>query len=96
MIGLMEVAAARLLKPFLKPGEPSVGVGIDIKHFPPNPFNEEVRGVATFVALDGKLYLFEVEVFDRAGKVAGGKHSRALVDKSRLMEGARSRMVKAG
>ncbi len=96
MIGLMEVSAARLLKPLLKPGELSVGVGIDIKHFAPTPVNEEVRVVATFVELDGKLYLFEVEVFDRAGKVASGKHSRAIVEKSRLMGGAAARMTKAG
>ena len=96
MIGLMEVSASRLLKPLLKPGELSVGVGIEIKHFAPTPVNEEVRVVATFIEPDGKLYLFAVEVFDRAGKVAGGKHTRAIVDQGRLMEGARSRMAKAG
>lgn len=96
MIGLMEVSAARLMKPLLKPGELSVGVGVDIKHFAPTPVGEEVRVVATFLEPDGKLYLFEVEVFDRAGKVASGKHTRAIVEKSRLMDGAQSRMAKAG
>ncbi len=95
MIGLMEVSAARLLKPLLKPGELSVGVGIDIKHFAPTPVGEEVKVVATFLEPDGKLFLFEVEVFDRAGKVAGGRHTRAIVAKSRLIEGAHSRMAKA-
>jgi predicted thioesterase len=96
MIGLMEVAAARLMKPLLKPGELSVGVGVDIKHFAPTPVGEEVRVVATYLEPAGKLYLFEVEVFDRAGKVAGGKHTRAIVEKTRLMDGARARMAKAG
>jgi fluoroacetyl-CoA thioesterase len=96
VIGLMEVSAARLLQPLLKAGELSVGVGIDIKHFAPTPVGEEVRVVATFLEPDGKMYLFEVEVFDRAGKVASGKHTRAIVDKSRLMDGAKSRMAKAG
>ncbi|NOR24462.1 MAG: thioesterase [Desulforhopalus sp.] len=96
VIGLMEVSAARLLQPLLKPGELSVGVGIDIKHFAPTPVGEEVSVVATFLEPDGKLYLFEVEVFDRAGKVASGKHSRAIVDKNRLMDGAKSRMAKVG
>jgi len=96
VIGLMEVSAARLLQPLLKPGELSVGVGIDIKHFAPTPVGEEVRVVATFLEPDGKLYLFEVEVFDRAGKVASGKHTRAIVDKNRLMDGAKSRMEKVG
>jgi predicted thioesterase len=57
---------------------------------------EEVRVVATYLEPAGKLYLFEVEVFDRAGKVAGGKHTRAIVEKTRLMDGARARMAKAG
>lgn len=94
MIGLMEVSAARLLKPLIKPGEISVGVGIDIKHFAPTPVGEEVKVVATFLEPDGKLYLFEVEVSDRAGKVASGKHTRAIVEKIRLMDGAQARMAK--
>jgi len=96
MIGLMEVSAARMMKPLLKPGELSVGVGVDIKHFAPTPVGEAVRVVATFLQQDGKLYLFEVEVFDRAGKVAGGKHTRAIVEMVRLMDGAQARMAKAG
>ena len=91
----MEVSAARLMKSLLKPGELSVGVGVDIKHFAPTPVGEEVKIVATFLEPDGKLYLFELEVFDRAGKVASGKHTRAIVEKSRLMDGAQSRMAKA-
>ncbi|MGW8194968.1 MAG: thioesterase family protein [Desulforhopalus sp.] len=96
MIGLMEVAAARLMKPLLKPGELSVGVGVNIKHFAPTPVGEEVRTVATFIEPEGKLYLFEVEVFDRAGKVASGKHTRAIVQGARITEGAEARMVQAG
>lgn len=95
MIGLMEVSAARLMKPLLKPGELSVGVGVDIKHFAPTPVGEEVRTVATYLEPEGKLYLFEVEVFDRAGKVASGRHTRAIVQGARITEGAVARMEKA-
>ena len=79
----------------LKPGELSVGVGVNIKHFAPTPVDEEVRTVATFIEPEGKLYLFEVEVFDRAGKVASGKHTRAIVQGDRIIEGAAARMAKA-
>ena len=94
MIGLMEVSAARLLKPLLKSGELSVGVGVDVKHFAPTPVDEEVRAVATFAGMDGKLYQFDMEVFDRAGKVASGKHTRAIVDATRIIDGAKTRMSK--
>ena len=96
MIALIEVAAARLMKPLLQTGQLSVGVSVEIKHFAPTPVDEEVKAVATFVNLDGKIYHFEVEVSDRAGKVASGKHTRAIVETTRLVEGARSRMAKAG
>ncbi|OGR17381.1 MAG: thioesterase [Desulfobacterales bacterium GWB2_56_26] len=96
MIALMEISAARLMKPMLQPGELSVGVSVDIKHFAPTPVGEEVKAVATFTGQDGKLFLFDVEVSDRAGKVASGRHSRAIVATARLVEGARTRMEKAG
>ena len=73
-----------------------MGVGIDIKHFAPTPVGEEVKVVATFLQFDGnKLHLFDVEVFDRAGKVASGKHTRAIVEMNRLIDGAKARMAKA-
>jgi fluoroacetyl-CoA thioesterase len=96
VIALMEIAAARLMRPLLRAGQLSVGVSVDIKHFAPTPIGEEVKAMATFLELDGKIYIFEVEVFDRAGKVASGKHTRAIVETSRLVEGAQSRMAKAG
>jgi fluoroacetyl-CoA thioesterase len=96
MIGFMEIAAARLMKPLLQAGQLSVGVSVDIKHFAPTPVAEEVKAVATFLGLEGKIYQFEVEVFDRAGKDASGRHTRAIVESTRLVEGARSRMAKAG
>jgi fluoroacetyl-CoA thioesterase len=95
MIGLMEVAAARFMKQACQPGELSVGVGVDIKHFAPTPVGEQVRVLATYEGLDGKLHAFTVEAFDRAGKVASGKHTRAIVIGDRITEGARARMEKA-
>ncbi len=92
MIALTEICAARLMKPLLKAGELSVGVGIDMKHFAPTPVGEEVRAVSTFRGKEGKLFCFDVEVFDGAGKIAAGKHTRAVVETERLLEGAKSRM----
>jgi len=96
MIALIEIAAARLMQPLLQAGQLSVGVSVDVEHLAPTPVDEEVKAVATFVNLDGKIYHFEVEVSDRAGKVASGKHTRAIVETTRLVEAARARMAKAG
>jgi predicted thioesterase len=84
MIALMEVAAARVLKPILGPGENSVGVTVDIEHTSPTPSGARVTAEARYLGREGKLYLFEVLARDDAGIVGKGRHRRAIVDAKRL------------
>ncbi|MBW1635594.1 MAG: thioesterase [Deltaproteobacteria bacterium] len=95
MLALMELTAARVMKPLLKSGELSVGVGVELKHFAPTPVGEEVKVVATYLRLEGKLHSFDIQVFDRAGKVGSSGHTRAIVETSRILESAQARMAKA-
>lgn len=92
MIALMELAAARLMKPSLAENELSVGVNVNINHFAATPNNEEVRVVAIFKGMEGKLYKFEVELYDKGGKVGSGTHTRAIVETARLVQGAFNRV----
>lgn len=92
MIALMELAAARLMKPLLAPGELSVGVSVNIRHTAPTPVGGTVRAVATYLAPDGKLFRFQVEAFDDGGPIGGGEHTRAIVATDRLMAGAARRL----
>jgi fluoroacetyl-CoA thioesterase len=91
MIALMEVAASRTMKPLLQEGQLSVGVGVDIRHLAATPPGVEVKAVATFLRMDGKLYRFRVEAFDAGGLIGEGEHTRAIVGADRLMAGAMSR-----
>jgi len=92
MIALMELAAARLMRGILEPNQLSVGVGVSIQHLGATPNNTEVRGVATFLGKEGRLYKFNVEAFDSGGKIGEGEHTRAIVDIERLLSGARKRI----
>jgi fluoroacetyl-CoA thioesterase len=94
MIALMELAAAKAMQPFLPNNHLSVGVTVSIKHFAATRKNAEVKAVATFKEIEGKLYHFTVEAFDEAGKIGEGEHSRAIVDKNRLIDGAKKRTGK--
>jgi fluoroacetyl-CoA thioesterase len=91
MIALMELAAARLMKPDLKPGELSVGVSLDVRHTAPTPVGAKVRAVATYLGIEGKLHRFRVEAFDEAGAIGDGQHVRAIVATERLLAGAARR-----
>src|SRR5688500_4428175 len=53
MIALMELAAARAMRPALQPGQLSVGVSLDVRHTAPTPVGGRVRAVATFERNDG-------------------------------------------
>jgi len=92
MIGLMEIAAARVLQPLLGPGELSVGVTVDVSHTAPTPVGAQVTATARYSGREGKLYLFEVSVSDPAGEVGRGWHKRAIVSNERLQSGAARRV----
>lgn len=91
LLALMELAAARCMKPLLQEGELSVGVGVDIRHLAATPIGVQVSARASFVGQEGKLYHFEVEAFDAAGLIGKGEHSRAIISTQRLLEGAEAR-----
>jgi predicted thioesterase len=90
-IALLELAAGRLLKAECEPGQLSVGVVVDVKHTAATPVGSWVEAEATYTGQDGKLYAFDVVARDPAGEVMRGRHQRAIVDESRLLEGAARR-----
>jgi fluoroacetyl-CoA thioesterase len=92
MVALMEIAAARVLQPFLGPGELSVGVTVDITHTAPTPLGAEVTATARYAGREGKLFLFEVSAADPGGEVGRGWHKRAIVLSERLQAGAAKRI----
>jgi fluoroacetyl-CoA thioesterase len=91
MIGLMEVAAARILHPHLGEGETSVGVSVDVVHTAATPPGATATAKARFVGRDGKLFVFEVSAADNAGEIGRGTHKRAIVTSERIVAGAARR-----
>src|SRR4051794_35162595 len=91
-IALLELAAGHLLKELQKPGELSVGVGVDVKHTAATPVGAWVEAEATWRGQEGKLHVFDVVARDPAGEVMRGTHKRAIIQESRLLEGAQKRI----
>jgi fluoroacetyl-CoA thioesterase len=90
-IALLELAAGRLLKQECAPGQLSVGVLIDVKHLAATPVGAWVEAEATYAGRNGRLYVFEVVARDPGGEVMRGRHERAVIDESRLLDGAAKR-----
>jgi fluoroacetyl-CoA thioesterase len=91
MVGLMEVAAARILRPHLAEGEASVGVSVDVMHTAATPPGATVTATARFLGREGKLFLFEVSAVDDAGEIGRGTHKRAIVSTEKLVARASQR-----
>lgn len=95
MVALMELAAARVLRPHLREGEASVGVSVEVVHSAATPPGATVSATAKFVGREGKLFLFEVSAMDDAGEIGRATHKRAIVSVERLVGGAARRGGKA-
>lgn len=91
MIGLMEIAASRMMLPLLKEGQLSVGVVVNVRHTAATPVGSVARAVATYLGPEGKLFRFRVEAFDEGGLIGEGEHTRAIISTARLLEGAAKR-----
>lgn len=90
-IAMLELAAGHLLKEECRPGQLSVGIGVEVKHLAATPVGAWMEAEATYAGRDGKLYAFEVTARDAGGEIMRGRHTRAVIDESRLLEGAARR-----
>lgn len=91
MVGLMELAASRAMKPLLESGELSVGVEVCVTHTAPTAVGSRVRARGTYRGSEGKLFLFDVVAEDEGGEIGRGTHKRAIVAAQRLVAGAERR-----
>ena len=91
LVSVMEVAAARTLRPLLGPGELSVGITMDVTHTAPTSLGGRVRATATFVAREGKRWVFDLVAEDEGGEIGRARHERAIVTAERLEAAAEGR-----
>ena len=80
----LEGAGQEALKPYLEPGEASVGVTIQMTHLAPTPIGMPITAKATVTAIDRRRVSFAVEAFDAKEKIAEGTHDRFVIDVARF------------
>ncbi|KAF4920724.1 Fluoroacetyl-CoA thioesterase [Colletotrichum viniferum] len=93
LLALMEIASARVLKPYLDPSQLSVGVTIDVSHTAPTPGDALVTVEATCRGKEGKIIVFDVVASDEGGQVGAAVHKRAAIDAQRLLAGPKKRVA---
>lgn len=86
MVGLMEMAALRLVQPLLAEGETTVGTVVNVKHLAATPLGMTVRATARLDEVDGRRLLFTVEAFDEKEKIGEGVHERFIVQIQKFLD----------
>jgi fluoroacetyl-CoA thioesterase len=84
MIGMMELAAMDALRPYVEPGENSVGAGIEVQHVAATPPGHRVRAEAEVTKVEGRRLEFRVRAFDEAEEIGSGTHRRAVIDAAKF------------
>ena len=64
---------------------------VDVKHLAATPVGAWVEAEATYTGRNGRLYVFDVVARDPGGEIMRGRHERAVIDETRLLEGAAKR-----
>ena len=85
MIALCEGCCAESVEDQLDEGMTSVGTKVDIEHVAASPLGASILCKSKLVAVDGRRLDFEVEVFDNAGSIGKGKHTRFIVDADKFV-----------
>jgi predicted thioesterase len=91
LVGLVEVACHRLMRPHFDADEASVGVHLDLAHEAAAPIGVTVQVSAEIVAIEGRKVTFAVVAQAEGTVLMRGRHLRALVDYERLRRSAAER-----
>ncbi len=82
----MEMAAIDALKPYLEPGEMTVGAIVNVTHTAATPEGWKVRAVAEVTKSDGRRIEFNVRAVDEKEEIGTGTHMRAVVARAKFDE----------
>ena len=94
LVLLMEEAAMDALKPFMEPGESSVGTLVNIRHIAPTPPGFLVTATATLTEIDGRRLVFQVEAHDGVATIGEGTHERFLISIERFISRVREKSTR--
>jgi fluoroacetyl-CoA thioesterase len=80
----MELAAMDALKPYLDPGEMSVGVMVNVTHTGATPEGWKVRAEAEVTKSEGRRVEYDLRAYDEKEQVGSGTHSRTILERAKF------------
>lgn len=94
MIALIEACCAESVEELLGDGITSVGTNVTIDHLSASPIGAGIVCKSVLTAFDGRRLDFDAEVFDNAGLIGKGTHTRFTVKADSFLKKANAKLEK--
>jgi predicted thioesterase len=94
LVRFVEMCALEGTRPYLQPGQDSVGIGVDLKHLAATPVGMRITARCTLVEIDRRRLSFTFEVHDELDKVGEGRHDRFIVDTEKHQRRIRDKVAR--
>lgn len=95
MIALIEATASSSVAPFLDDGSSTVGTHLDVAHSAATPVGMSVVCETELVEIDRRRLVFKAVVYDSKGEIGSGTHERFVVDDTRFMSKAKTKLERS-
>ncbi len=79
-----ELAARRLIEPFLEDGEEAAGSEICLNHLAPTQVGDSVSVTARLKAVEGKKIICEISASNSSEAILSGTQTQVLIERGRL------------
>ena len=86
MIAFIEQTCIMGLKPYLQPGQRTVGTHVDVSHVAATPVGMQVTADVELIAIEGRALTYKVSCRDEAGLIGEGTHHRAIIDVEKFLQ----------
>lgn len=93
ILALVELAAARAMRGLLHVDQVSLAMETSVSHGEATAIGSQVFVVIHFDSHRNGLLRFRFEIYDEAGPIASGEHTRSIVDGGQVADRARSRQL---
>ena len=93
MIALVEGCCAESIEDLLDEGVSTVGARIDAEHLSPSPVGAGIVCKSVLTAVDWRRLDFDVEIYDNAGLIGRGTHTRFTVKAESFMNKAEAKLM---
>lgn len=86
LVGFVEWTCVEALRPYLAPGQKTVGTHVDLSHSAATPVGMTVTSEIELVAIEGRKLRFKAVCRDNTDVICEGHHERYIIDTDRFLE----------